>query len=80
MNCIHDLMLTALPMVIVKDLNMNLRIKVILSVLMGMSILCVLESLVLQKPSNHFFIVHLQLPLSKQLLLEILGSVRISRV
>lgn len=38
-NCVHDLILTILPIMILKDLKMNLRIKIILSVLMGMSVL-----------------------------------------
>jgi hypothetical protein len=39
LNCIHDLILTFLPLVILKDLNITRRVKVILGVLMGMSIL-----------------------------------------
>lgn len=39
LNCIHDLILTFLPVVILKDLNITKRVKVILTVLMGMSIL-----------------------------------------
>jgi hypothetical protein len=39
LNCIHDLILTFLPIVILKDLNITRRVKVILGFLMGMSIL-----------------------------------------
>jgi hypothetical protein len=39
LNCIHDLILTFLPIVILKDLNITQRVKVILGVLMSMSIL-----------------------------------------
>lgn len=38
-NSLHDLILTFLPMVIMKSLKMKLRIKIVLCVLMGMSIL-----------------------------------------
>jgi hypothetical protein len=39
LNCVHDLILTFLPIVILKDLNITRRVKIILGVLMGMSIL-----------------------------------------
>lgn len=38
-NSIHDLILTFLPVAIMKSLKMKLRIKIVLCVLMGMSIL-----------------------------------------
>ncbi|PMD64179.1 uncharacterized protein K444DRAFT_482016, partial [Hyaloscypha bicolor E] len=46
LNCIHDLILTFLPLVILKDLNITRRVKVILGVLMGMSIFAFAASIV----------------------------------
>ncbi|PMD47082.1 hypothetical protein L207DRAFT_606140 [Hyaloscypha variabilis F] len=46
LNCTHDLILTFLPVVVLKDLNITRRIKVILGVLMGMSIFAFAASIV----------------------------------